>query len=102
MAERKKPASKNRDVVKNGSSKRASVEKTISRPEKNREAGNIAAPQAEKMARKTERMNVWLRPDQVAWLKTKKNGSETMRSLVAEAMSMDALARSVRAGRTKK
>lgn len=45
---------------------------------------------------KTERINVWLTPDQVAWLKTKKNVSETVRALVTEAMSMDALAKSVK------
>ena len=46
--------------------------------------------------RKTERVNVWLTPEQVAWLKTKKNVSEAVRAMVAEAMSMDALAQSVK------
>lgn len=46
--------------------------------------------------RKTEKINVWLTPEQVAWLKTKKNVSETMRALVMEAMSIDALAQSVK------
>ncbi len=45
---------------------------------------------------KTERINVWLTPEQVAWLKTKKNVSVAVRALVAEAMSMDALAQSVK------
>ena len=42
--------------------------------------------------RKTERINVWLTPDQVAWLKTKKNVSETVRAMVTEAMNLDGLA----------
>ncbi len=48
--------------------------------------------------RKTERVNVWLTPEQVAWLKSKKNISETVRSLVTEAMNLDRLAESVRKG----
>ena len=43
-----------------------------------------------------EKINVWLEPDQAAWLKTKKNVSETVRALVSEAMSMEKLAESVR------
>jgi uncharacterized protein YecT (DUF1311 family) len=64
----------------------------------------VAAPKEvkPKAARKTERINVWLQPEQVAWLKSRKNASETMRALVTEAMSMDALAQSVKAGRKKK
>jgi hypothetical protein len=46
--------------------------------------------------RKTEKINVWLTPEQVAWLKTKKNVSESVRAMVAEAMSIDALAQSVK------
>jgi hypothetical protein len=46
--------------------------------------------------RKTEKINVWLTPEQVAWLKTKKNVSDAVRAMVAEAMSMDALVRSVK------
>ncbi|HWS71441.1 MAG TPA: hypothetical protein VN605_04975 [Thermoanaerobaculia bacterium] len=46
--------------------------------------------------RKTEKINVWLTPEQVAWLKTKKNISEAVRAMVAEGMSMDALAQSVK------
>jgi hypothetical protein len=48
--------------------------------------------------RKTERVNVWLTPEQIVWLKAKKNVSETMRSLVTEAMNLDRLAESVRRG----
>ena len=55
-----------------------------------------------KRGRNTERINVWLTPDQVAWLKTKKNASETVRALVAEAMSIDALKASVVGATAKK
>ena len=48
--------------------------------------------------RKTERVNVWLTPEQVAWLKTKKNVSETVRAMVTEAMNLDRLRESVRRG----
>ncbi|HJT17545.1 MAG TPA: hypothetical protein VJ853_09165 [Thermoanaerobaculia bacterium] len=45
--------------------------------------------------RKTERVNVWLTPEQVQWLKTKENASETIRALVNEAMNIDRLRASV-------
>ena len=51
---------------------------------------------AAKKKASTERVNVWLTPDQIEWLKAKKNLSETVRALVTEAMNMDALARSVK------
>jgi len=57
---------------------------------------------AAKKDAKTERVNVWLTPDQVAWLKAKKNVSEHVRALVTEAMSMDALAQSVKKAKTAK
>jgi len=57
---------------------------------------------AAKKDAKTERVAVWLTPDQIAWLKTKKNLSETVRARVTEAMNMDALARSVKQGKKKK
>ena len=49
-------------------------------------------------ARKTEKVNVWLTPEQVAWLKSKENVSETIRAMVTEAMSMDRLKASVKQG----
>ena len=52
--------------------------------------------------RKTERVNVWLTPEQVAWLKTKKNLSETVRAMVTEAMNLERLAQSVKARAAKK
>ena len=57
---------------------------------------------AAKKDAKTERVAVWLTPDQVAWLKTKKNLSETVRAMVTEAMNMDALAKSVKQGKKKR
>ncbi|HEX7193147.1 MAG TPA: hypothetical protein VF381_16365 [Thermoanaerobaculia bacterium] len=57
---------------------------------------------AAKKETKTERVAVWLTPDQIAWLKSKKNLSETVRALVTEAMSMDALAKSIKQGKKKK
>src|SRR5207245_9809930 len=53
-------------------------------------------------ARKTERVNVWLTPEQVAWLKTKENVSETVRAMVTEAMNLERLAQSVKGGTKKK
>ncbi|HYS52371.1 MAG TPA: hypothetical protein VER58_01240 [Thermoanaerobaculia bacterium] len=52
--------------------------------------------------RKTERVNVWLTPEQVAWLKTKKNVSETVRAMVTEAMNLERLAQSVKNRAAKK
>jgi len=49
-------------------------------------------------AKKTERVPVWLTPPQVAWLKSKKNVSETMRALVTEAMNLELLKESVKRG----
>ena len=46
-------------------------------------------------ARKTEKVNVWLTPEQVACLKTKENVSETGRAMVTEAMNLDRLRASV-------
>jgi hypothetical protein len=52
--------------------------------------------------RKTERVNVWLTPEQVQWLKTKENASETIRALVNESMNIDRLKASVSAKKKKK
>ena len=53
-------------------------------------------------ARKTEKVNVWLTPEQVAWLKSKENVSETVRDMVTEAMNLDRLKASVKQGAKKK
>ncbi|HEX8155015.1 MAG TPA: hypothetical protein VF698_17915 [Thermoanaerobaculia bacterium] len=51
----------------------------------------------------TERLAVFLKPEQIEWLKGKgENVSETVRALVTEAMNMDRLAESVRKPSTKK
>ena len=52
--------------------------------------------------RKTEKVIAWLTPEQVAWLKTKDNSSETIRNLVTEAMNLDRLKASVSAKAAKK
>lgn len=52
---------------------------------------------AEEGGRKTERINVWLLPEQIEWLKAKGNVSENVRAMVTEAISLDRLKESVRA-----
>ena len=52
----------------------------------------------EKGGRKTQRINVWLMPEQIEWLKAKGNVSENVRAMVTEAISLDRLKESVRAG----
>lgn len=55
------------------------------------------APAGEtKAGRKTEKLNVWLNPDQIAWLKEKGGPSDTVRALITEAMALDNLAKSVK------
>jgi hypothetical protein len=49
-----------------------------------------------KAGRKSERINIWLPADQIAWLKTKKNQSETVRALITEAINMEKLKASVK------
>src|SRR6266496_1950381 len=63
-------------------------------------AGTITFARRMSMAaRKTEKVNVWLTPEQVAWLKTKENVSETVRAMVTEAMNLDRLAASVKSAK---
>src|SRR5260221_11308509 len=50
----------------------------------------------------TERVAVWLTPDQVAWLKTRENVSVTLRALVNEAMNMKRLADSLKRKEARK
>ena len=47
--------------------------------------------------RKTERINIWLMPEQIEWLKAKGNVSANVRAMVTEAISLDRLKESVRA-----
>lgn len=58
----------------------------------------MAAMKESESARKSEKLNIWLTPEQAAWLKSKKNISETVRGLVVEAMNLERLAESVKAG----
>ena len=45
---------------------------------------------------KTEKLNVWLRPEQIEWLKKDKEGpSAAVRALITEAINMERLAKSV-------
>ena len=46
--------------------------------------------------KKTERIAVWLTPEQIEWLKTKQNSSETVRAAVTEAMNLERLKESVK------
>jgi len=51
---------------------------------------------------KTAKLNVWLKPEQIAWLKQDKAGaSAAVRALITEAMNLENLAKSVK-GRKKK
>jgi hypothetical protein len=50
--------------------------------------------------KKTERLNVWLTPDQIAWLKKDRDGaSAAVRALINEAVAMENLAKSVKKGK---
>jgi hypothetical protein len=52
---------------------------------------------AEKPPRKTQKVNVWVLPDQAEWLKKEKGGaSAAVRALVTEAMNMERLKLSVK------
>jgi hypothetical protein len=56
----------------------------------------------EKPARNTQKLNVWLTADQIAWLKKDKEGaSPPVRALITQAIGLENLARSV-ASRKKK
>jgi hypothetical protein len=52
--------------------------------------------------RRTEKVIVWLPPNQAEWLKSKKAISETVRALITEAMSLENLKLSVAKGKKKK
>jgi hypothetical protein len=55
-----------------------------------------------KKGRATERINVWLTPEQIEWLKRDRDGpSAAVRALINEAVAMENLEKSVR-GRKKK
>jgi hypothetical protein len=70
-------------------------------------AGDMAAKKKaegeEKPARKTQKLNVWLPPEQIEWLKEDKGGaSAAVRALISEAINLQNLAKSVKSGKKKK
>jgi hypothetical protein len=51
---------------------------------------------SEKASRKTQKLNVWLSPEQIEWLKLDKGGpSAAVRALITEAINLDNLRKSV-------
>lgn len=60
----------------------------------------------EKPGRKTQKLNVWLSPEQIEFLKNDKGGpSAAVRALITEAINLQNLAKSVKSGtkqRTRK
>jgi hypothetical protein len=51
----------------------------------------------------TQKLNIWLKPEQIEWLKKDKGGpSAAVRALITEAMNMENLARSVKGRRKNK
>jgi hypothetical protein len=62
-------------------------------------AAKKAAESKEKAGPKTQKLNVWLSPEQIEWLKSDKGGpSMAVRGLIIEAMNLQNLARSVKSG----
>lgn len=50
--------------------------------------------------RKTMKLNVWLSPEQIEWLKSDREGpSSAVRALITEAMNLENLAKSVKSGK---
>jgi hypothetical protein len=57
---------------------------------------------AGKPGRKTQKLNVWLSPEQIDWLKSDKGGpSAAVRALITEAINLQNLARSVKSAGKK-
>ena len=57
----------------------------------------------EKPGRKTQKLNVWLSPEQIDWLKSDKGGpSAAVRALITEAINLQNLAKSVKSAGKKK
>ena len=58
------------------------------------------APPAGDADPKTQKLNVWLSPDEIAWLRRDKEGpSAAVRALITEAMQLENLAKSVKSGK---
>jgi hypothetical protein len=57
----------------------------------------------EKPGRKTQKLNVWLTEQQIGWLKSDPGGpSAAVRALIAEAINLQNLAKSVKGGKKKR
>jgi hypothetical protein len=57
----------------------------------------------EKAGRKTQKLNVWLSPEQIEFLKSDKGGpSAAVRALITEAINLQNLAKSVKSGAKKR
>ena len=57
----------------------------------------------EKPGRKTQKLNVWLSPEQIEFLKSDKGGpSAAVRALIIEAINLQNLAKSVKNGPKKR
>ncbi|HSP33797.1 MAG TPA: hypothetical protein VLU46_05715 [Thermoanaerobaculia bacterium] len=55
-----------------------------------------------KKAPPTQKLNVWLSPEQIEWLKSDKEGSSAaVRALITEAMQLENLAKSVKNGKKR-
>ncbi len=60
-------------------------------------------PEEQKPGRKTQKLNVWLSPEQIEFLKSDKGGpSAAVRALITEAINLQNLAKSVKSGAKKK
>ena len=63
----------------------------------------MAARKKATAGRKTQKLNVWLSPEQIEFLKTDQGGpSAAVRALITEAMNLQNLATSVKSGAKKK
>ena len=66
-------------------------------------AAKKKADAEEKPGRKTQKLNVWLSPEQIEFLKSDKGGpSAAVRALISEAINLQNLAQSVKSGAKKK
>ena len=60
-------------------------------------------PAEEQPGRKTQKLNVWLSPEQIEFLKSDEGGpSAAVRALITEAINLQNLAKSVKSGAKKR
>jgi hypothetical protein len=65
-------------------------------------AANAKKDSDGKKGRATERIHVWLTPEQIEWLKRDREGpSAAVRALISEAVAMENLAKSLRSRKKK-